>query len=126
MADIPLTAKNNCEIDGAFQISATRLSIDESIPLVRKKGNAGVIGIASASGADISFSVTYAVAATGPEVDFNAWKQFDDPHFMVFTEGALRIRCIGVKLGGRSWSSDPGAGNYEKTVKFEATDIVEG
>jgi len=124
--NIPLTAKNNCEIDGAFVITATRLNVNESVGLVRKKGNSGTIGIASSSGADISVDVTFAVAATGPEIDFGSWKDDGANHLIVFTEGALRIRLNGVKFGGRSWSSDPGAGNYDKTVKFEATDLIEG
>lgn len=124
--NIALTAKNNCEIDGAYVVTATRLSVNENIGLVRKKGNAGTIGISSASGPDISVDVTFAVPATGPEVNFGTWINDGLQHMIVFTEGALRIRLIGVKMGGRSWSSDPGAGNYDKTVKFEATDIIEG
>ena len=70
--------------------------------------------------------VTFAVPASGPEVDFGSWKDDGKEHLIVFTEGALRIRLVGVKFGGRGWSSDPGAGNYDKTVKFEATDLIEG
>ena len=124
--NIALTAKNNCEIDGAYVVTATRLNVNEQVGLVRKKGNSGTIGIASSSGADISVDVTFSVPASGPEVDFGSWKDDRQEHLIVFTEGALRIRLVGVKFGGRSWSSDPGAGNYEKTVKFEATDLIEG
>jgi hypothetical protein len=120
--NIPLTGKNNCQLDHTSLITATKLSVDKNIPLQVRKGNAGPIGIGSGV-ADVTGTITFAVPATGTEVDFDEWEASPAGKTMTFEVGAgRRLNCVGSKLGGVSYSSEPGTGAYDVNAKFTSTE----
>lgn len=122
MPNIALTGKSNCEIDGAFLVTLTRFSSSKNIPTVVKKGNAGTIGIAQGV-PDVSGTFTFAMPSLGPETDLDAWEASDTGRLVVFRRGAQRIAISGCKISGIDDSNDPGAGNYEITVKFTGAEM---
>ena len=124
MSNISFTSKNNCEVNGAFLVTAESLSVDEGVGSKTLMGNAGNMGILISSGSDLTGTIVFNVPSSGMELDLDAWRTSDTGYNLVFTAGSNRYLLSGARAVGRSFNSSPGAPSYSVGQKFRAADFT--
>lgn len=122
MANVALSGACFAEVDHVHVITIQRVNVDESIPSTAKKGNYGPIGIAQGI-ADVTGSFVLTVPTTGMEIDLEAYK--DRSFTLTWSRGAQRFSAVGCRINRIGDADDPGTGNYDVTVSFLATEILQ-
>lgn len=123
MANISLVGQIPCQIDFAFSITATRVTVRESTPTAVKKGAFGPIGVAQGI-PDVTAQITFAVPVTGLEFDWSELSARPTGFTFSFTAGAQTYLLIGCKRSERSFTNDPGSGDSTFDVSLTATQII--
>jgi hypothetical protein len=122
--NLDLVGQIPVQIDYAYSITATRMSIRESTPTKVPKGAFGAIGTAQGI-PDVTAQITFAVPDTGLEFNWTALATRATGFTMTFTAGATTYLLVGCKRSERSFSNDPGAGDATFDVSLTATEMIE-
>lgn len=123
MPNITLVGQIPIEINHAFSITATRLSVRVSQPNTVKKGAFGPIGTAQGI-EDASAQITFAMPATGPEFDLKALSANPGGFTLSYTAGAQKYALLGCRRSEKSISNDPGSGDATMDVSITATEEI--
>lgn len=123
MPNLSLTGQIPVQIDYAFSITATRISIRESTPTSVKKGAFGPIG--SAQGIpDVTAQITFAVPASGLEFNWETLSRRPTGFTVGFTAGGVTYLLVGCKRNERSFDNDPGTGDSTFSVSLTSTEMI--
>lgn len=116
-----LTVRNNCTIDGAFQVFLTRFSLNKQRTTQQKIMNDGRVRTARAIAATLSGTLTFNVdSLRGVGLDLDEWERNDDGLLVEFDRGPKHYILRNCTISQIGDNSDPGAAQYEVTVNFVA------
>ncbi len=116
-----LTVRNNCTIDGAFQVFLTRFSLNKQRTTQQKIFNDGQVRVAKSIAATVSGTLTFNVdSLRGVGVDLDEWERSEDGRLVEFDRGPKHYILRNCHISQIGDNSDPGAAQYEVTVNFVA------
>lgn len=120
MPNIDLTGQVKCEINHAFAITATDVSIRVATPTNVKKGAFGVIG-KSKGIKDVTGTLKFAIPKTGLEFDVDGLDNFTLTYHL---NPVQRFMVLGCDITDKSLSVNQGTGEASVDINFTGTEEV--